>query len=393
MLKGRYKGRVLFPGHCYYHTWYISRELRKLGWKADVLNWDANPANEMYYHGEDFKFTSGKAQFPKQLWFFIKSALNYDIFHFSNAHGMHFGYGTHQMFSRLMPEYEEVRWLRRLGKKIVYSNNGCQDGVSQTSFSQWKPFPICSICPWEDKPLMCSDKKNLTWGRVRNDLADYQCCLGGNRADYNDFPSVHETPEFFCLDSEIWNPDIEVPEKYKLHYPEGTVKIFHAVGNYDARTSSKKGNIKGTHIYLPIIERLKSEGHKIELMFFSRVPNKDLRFYQVQADIILENLYFGFFGATGREGMMLGRTVASSLRPEWLESMKSQIPDYVSELPIVNITPETAYDVVKNLVLDAERRREIGRRGREFALKWHSAKSGALRLDRIYSDLLGISPG
>ena len=46
---------MLFAGQSYYHAWYLSRELRKLGWKADVLNWDPDPSNQIYYHGEDFR--------------------------------------------------------------------------------------------------------------------------------------------------------------------------------------------------------------------------------------------------------------------------------------------------------------------------------------------------
>ena len=40
------KKRILFVGHSYYHAWYLSRELRKLGWKADVLNIDKNIKNK-----------------------------------------------------------------------------------------------------------------------------------------------------------------------------------------------------------------------------------------------------------------------------------------------------------------------------------------------------------
>ena len=39
---GRRRPSVLFAGQSYYHAWYLSRELRKLGWRADVLNWDVD---------------------------------------------------------------------------------------------------------------------------------------------------------------------------------------------------------------------------------------------------------------------------------------------------------------------------------------------------------------
>ena len=64
------------------------------------------------------------------------------------------------------------------------------------------------------------------------------------------------------------------------------------------------------------------------------------------------------------------------------------MPAYVDELPIVSATPDTAYDVVRDLVDDPAKRAEIGRRSRAFALKWHSADVAARRLDEIYRGLL-----
>jgi glycosyltransferase involved in cell wall biosynthesis len=86
--------------------------------------------------------------------------------------------------------------------------------------------------------------------------------------------------------------------------------------------------------------------------------------------------------------MMLGKPVMCYLRPEWLEQMRAEIPRYVDELPVVSATPETVHDVLVDLIEHPEKRAEIGRRGREFAVKWHSAQAAANRFDRIYSGLL-----
>ena len=67
--------------------------------------------------------------------------------------------------------------------------------------------------------LVCSDEKNLAWGKLRNSLADYQVTSGGNRADYNDDPRVHEVPEFYCLDPSFWSPDLLIPTNYRLPSP------------------------------------------------------------------------------------------------------------------------------------------------------------------------------
>jgi hypothetical protein len=383
-------GRVLFAGQSYYHTWYLSRALRARGWRADVLNWLApDDPQSMFFRGQDFQFRHDRPSDPvRQLRFYARALRDYDVFHFSNAHCLHFGPTLQRQFSRF-GESSEVKLLKKFGKKIVYSNNGCLDGVSQTSFSAWGDEPVCNECPWQHVPSVCSDEKNLAWGQLRNSLADYQVTVGGNRADCNDDPTVHEVPQFYCLDPDFWSPDLLIPTNYRLPFPTSTVKVYHSVGNYDVRTSNRSVNLKSTHVWVPVVERLRSEGHDVEMIFFNDVPNRAVRYYQAQADIVVEMLTFGFFGANVREALMLGKPVICYLRPEWLESMKREIPDYVEELPVVSATPRTAYDTLRELVESPQRRRELGRRGREFALKWHSAEAGGRRLEEIYLSLLG----
>ena len=447
------KGRVLYIGVSYYNNWYLSRELRRLGWAADVFTYSAENA-DLYRHGHDYalkdyedlehkyyyskyidiflqklfltfyRFAANNRRHPHLYQFkrilkrcllynrlilknllrlFLKSMGktqlkeleplfnvldHYDILHFAGVNNLRYFYFFNPGLFGSMPVEWDIKLLKHFGKKIVYSNTGCLDGVSQSSFRTWPPEPVCDICRWRDVPMVCSDDRNLKWGRIRNSLVDYQITLGGNRKDYNDDPRVHEVPEFYCLDPKVWNPDLSVPPRYKLSLPDDTVKIFHAVGNFELRTKKNNRNIKCTHIYVPIIKRLKAEGYKVELIFFNNIPNKELRFYQVQSDIFADMLTLGFFGATAREGMMLGKPVICFLRAEWLESMRGEIPEYVDELPIISATPDTIYEVLKDLVEHPEKRQEIGRRSREFALKWHSAEAGAKRLDQIYSDLL-----
>ena len=439
------KGRVLYVGQAYYNAWYLSRELRKIGWIADQLNVDQNPENQKYYHGQDFifKYETEKDKIDN-FKFFVHATIVYDIFHFSNAHKLDFitdfdyvpswyqgkkyflirklafliriialfildkyckwdanrlyalvhKVGVKRVYFMLkaLPHALPKRWdillLKKLGKKIVYSNNGCLDGVSQTSFSKWGPASVCDICRWKNVPSVCSDKRNLEWGKIRNQLADYQCLLGGNRVDHNLDPRIHEEPFFYCLDKYFWNPDLLIPTNYILPYPKKTVKIFHAVGNYELRTQENQKNIKCTHIYLPLVKRLKEQGLNVELIFFHDVPNKILRYYQLQADIVVDMLTYGWFGANAREAMMLGKPVICFLRPEWLESMKKEIPDYVKELPIINATPKTIHRVLKKLINNPKKRTEIGKKSRDFAVKWHSSDRAAKRFNRIYSQLL-----
>ena len=108
------------------------------------------------------------------------------------------------------------------------------------------------------------------------------------------------------------------------------------------------------------MDRLRAEGHDVEMIFFKGVPNTELRFLQAQADVFVDMLTYGFFGATAREAMMLGKPVVCYLRPEWLQQMRAEIPSYVDELPVISATPDTVHDVLTDLIQNPEKRREIG---------------------------------
>jgi glycosyltransferase involved in cell wall biosynthesis len=325
-----------------------------------------------------------QAQFAPLLEIFER----YDVIHFTGVNGIRLLNYFDPFLFKSEPLGWDVEALKRGGLKIVYSNIGCLDGVSQTSFAKWSTPPVCHICKWRNVPEVCSDERNLAWGRLRNHVSDYQVNIGCNRADMNLDPRVHEEPEFYCLDPDVWDPKIEIPEKYRMPEEPGMVRIYHAVGNFKERTNEGNINIKTTHIILPTIQRLKKDGLPVREVFVSGVPNRDVRFIQVQCDIFVDMLTYGFFGANLREAMMLGKVGVCYLRPEWLKLIREEIPSYIDELPIVSATPETVYEILADLVRNPEKRADIGRRSRTFALKWHSSGEAAARLAQIYSALM-----
>ena len=199
-----------YVGQAYYNAWYLSRELRKLGWKADVLNWDRTRLADVLPR-RGLPSRRRHTALVAVTWTLPALDRQYDIFHFSNAHAIRFSHHLQYWVAERLRSGDEIRLLKRLGKRIVYSNNGCLDGVSQSSFASWGDRPVCDDCAWRNVPIVCSDERNLAWGAFRNSIADYQILVGGNRIDYNVDPRVHEEPEFYCLDEEFWHPELAVP--------------------------------------------------------------------------------------------------------------------------------------------------------------------------------------
>jgi glycosyltransferase involved in cell wall biosynthesis len=386
------KPRVLFVGDSYYNFWFLSRELRKLGWIANTLRTSRSTSDRMYLHGTDIAFRyRGVGDRVRHWVFFVAALWRYDVFHF-------YGVGNIRLFHRdfdwslagILPERWEIRLLRFLGKRIVYSAVNCPDGVLQSSMTALKEQGPCKTCQWRNVPSVCSDERNRAWAEVRNRIADLQVAIGSWHKDWNETSDLREVPEAFCLDPEFWHPGLMVPTNYKLPVSEDKVILYHSVGNFDLRSDlASKQNLKSTHVYLDVVERLKEEGHPVELVFFKDVPNRQIRFYQAQADIVVDMLTFGWYGANVREAMMLGKPVVCYIRPEWLEEVDRQNPGFAEDLPVVSATPETVFDMLVDLIEHPEKRAEIGERSREFAVKWHSAEAGARRMSDLYLEALG----
>ena len=187
----------------------VACRFAKAGWKADVLNGDDVPEDQIY------SMVKISVSTVEMRWRF--AAFRFYLRRYSRTMSFTSACtcdalraGAEQPCPHVSAYLRRGTPARRLGKKIVYSNKSCNDGVSQTSFRSWTSPPVCDICKWRDVPWVCSDEVNLAWGKVRNELADYQCTLGGNRKDYNDDPRVHEVPEFYCLDPELWRPDLQI---------------------------------------------------------------------------------------------------------------------------------------------------------------------------------------
>jgi SAM-dependent methyltransferase/glycosyltransferase involved in cell wall biosynthesis len=387
------KPRILFVGDCYYNFWFLSRELRKLEWVADTLRTSRSESDRIFLHDADVTFGYRSVLDKLRHWaFFLTAIWRYDIFHFYGVRNIRL---FHKDFdwapSHVLPESWEVRLLKSLGKRVLYTAVNCVDGVLQSSMLGLSGEVPCGSCRWRDVSEVCADAAIAAWSESRNRLTDGIVGFGLWHKDYNAIARLHEVPEAFCLAPEFWHPGLMVPTNYKLPVSEDKLILYHSVGNFDLRSDlASKQNLKSTHVYLDVVERLKEEGHPVELVFFKDVPNRQIRFYQAQADIVVDMLTFGWYGANVREAMMLGKPVVCYIRPEWLEEVDRQNPGFAEDLPVVSATPETVFDVLVDLIEHPEKRAEIGRRSREFAVKWHSAEAGARRMSELYLEVLGV---
>ena len=377
---------VLFSHHCYYNFYHLARALRARGWDAVSISTEApDSPNRQFYHGEDETiYDPDPLAHKRQIQSFL--AQNADRFGIIHSYGM----GTLSLFVTNYdsgPRASGYPWdileAKRRGVLIGYSHSGCLDGVSQSSFRTWSPS-MCPNCVWEHRPDVCSDTRNLEWGRKLTMIVDLFCTETDPPLDFKRSARAFRAPLTFALDLEHWHPDLKIPAHYQRERRTDEILVFHAMGNYALRTHEGR-NVKGTGAVIKAIEQLQSEGIKIRLDFVHNVPSRDIRYIQSQADIIVDQLHYGRYGALAREGMMLGKPVVGRINRT--DGVGLPATRCILETPIVDADEMTVVDVLRDLALNPSKREAIGKASREHAVHWWSAERLAERFERVYDYL------
>lgn len=299
---------VVFLHNAYYNFYYLARALRARGWDALSVSLE-NPAgaNAQFYHGEDLNLydSDADAMLERVSAFYEEVKSRFNMVHFYGIGQMSFFPALFDFGNEFATVPEDFLELKRLGIKIGYSQGGCNQGISQTNFLRWSDG-CCNRCLWQNNPDVCSDRRNLAWGHKLHQVVDLFATEGNPALDYQGTEKCYREPLTTALDSDVWHPDLPIPPHLKLERAEGELLVGHSVGNYKLRSKSER-SIKGTGAVFDAIERLRAEGIKVRLEFRSDMKGIDLRFIQAQCDVLIDQLNYGRYGATAREGMMLGK--------------------------------------------------------------------------------------
>lgn len=377
---------VLFSQHCYYNFYYLARALRARGWDAHSISLEAPDSPQRgFYHGEDETIYNPDPVAHRRL---IADFLSRNADRFGIVHT--YGVGVLSLFPQNHdrgPHHLGIPWdifeAKRRGVLIGYSHSGCLDGVSQSSFKNWSPS-LCANCVWEDNPAVCSDRRNLAWGRKLTTIVDLFCTETDPPLDFKGASQAFRGPLTFAIDPDVWRSDLDVPDQYRRERRPGEILVYHAMGNYSQRSRDGR-NVKGTGAVIVAVEQLRAEGIDIRLDFVHDVPSLDNRFVQVQADIIVDQLHYGRYGALAREGMLLGKPVVG--RVDKSDGYGLPATRCIQETPIVHADESTVVDVLRDLALNPAKRAAIGETSRQHAIDWWSADRLAARFEQVYDHL------
>jgi glycosyltransferase involved in cell wall biosynthesis len=328
----------------------LARGLRRIGVAAQSVNLSVNrgfafPGDVVWPAP-----TIGYAQPSLAVW----AARRFDLFHLhfrpiiSNFAGN--GYEP--------TSFQDLGLIRQHGHRIVFQFRGSEIRINQI-YRATNPFA------WDEEsdPSKMPDALKLTLLDTVRECADLILVPDPELQTY--------VPEARIVQRAVELEHLPYVGPRRQTRP----RICHAPTRRDA---------KGTDAVLAAVQALQAEGVELDFVLLEGLPHDELMQALAEADIVVDQIVIGWYGVLAVEAMALGKAVVAYIRD-----------DLVSELPggvLVNASPATITERLRELVLDAGLRARLGVAARRFVEQYHASEVVARTLDGIYSELRQAPP-
>jgi hypothetical protein len=357
----------------------LSMAERRMALDSSTLTFRQNlfqyPADEVLFKGKNFIRNE-----IKRWWLILISLRKYDVIHFNfglsaapYVKNDEIGQSSRwksKLYNTLYAnplECFDLRVLRRWGKVIAVTYQG--DDARQGDFCK-QNYHINHAHEVESgyfSPI--SDQQKRKRITLFDKYADFIYAL--NPDLLNMLPERAEFLPYASVDLDEWSP---IGVNDNLQCPH----IVHAPSDR---------LIKGTKYLEHALERLKKEGLRFKYTIVEGMSNHEAKKVYESADLLVDQLLVGWYGALAVELMALGKPVVCYVRESDLTHISKEMQQ---ELPIIHATPDSIYKVIKELLtVRKPELNAIGERSRKFVQKWHDPNVIALKTKRDYETALG----
>ncbi|MEI8137035.1 MAG: hypothetical protein WCH21_06910 [Bacteroidota bacterium] len=155
--------------------------------------------------------------------------------------------------------------------------------------------------------------------------------------------------------------------KFPLSIPQRKTRpiVAHA-------PSFKKG--KGTSYILKAVSELQTEGLEFEFRLMEKVPYKQVsKFYQ-DIDIMVVQMFGHGGGKQSYELLSCGKVVISRMQYD------EYLPHIKEECPIIDADIYSLKEILRNTILDYNKRVKLSKIGRDYVLKYHDVNAFCKRI-------------
>jgi glycosyltransferase involved in cell wall biosynthesis len=256
----------------------------------------------------------------------------------------------------------DARLMEQAGVKVglVFHGSELRDPRRHAAAHRWSPFRDTTD-PWVQRVQATVDL-------LRPDIDAFTGpCLVSTPDLLKELRRATWLP--VVVDCEVWVPRQERPEP-----------VVPVVVHTPSRAA-----IKGSAFVDEALAPLVAEG-LVEYRRVEGVPPQQMPAVLGDADIVLDQFAIGSYGVLACQAMATGTAVVGHVGPE-VRSAVEGATGHV--LPIIEATPDTLQETLRQLVASPELRRAAAQAGPAFVRSVHDGKLSA----RILAEVLGIDPG
>jgi len=322
----------------------LARGLRAIGIEAHSLAY--NPGFP-HYRPDEMKPYDDLPALPRYAGYLRSLARHlgrYDVYHF------HFGR------TLVPPHNPDLPLYRALGKRVIFHYHGCD---VRNRYHMWANHPraACTECapfciPPRQRRILSSAARHTDLELVSTpDLLE-----SATRAVH--FPVAADLSE------------------YPFTPPKGAARlVLHAPTNR---------LIKGTRHVERAYEQARRSFPGTEFVVVERKPWSELRDLMMLADVVVDQVFMGWYGMVAVEAMAMGKPVLCFIRPDFEPLLR--------DCPIVRCTLEDLPERLAELLGDPARCRALGEAGRAYVEREHAHTALARRLVDLYRDPAAANP-
>ena len=174
---------------------------------------------------------------------------------------------------------------------------------------------------------------------------------------------------------EEWTPPEPKPDR-------SVPLVLHAPSNRD---------LKGTAFVLDAVDRLRRDGVAFDFRLVEGMPHDEARALYAEADLLVDQVLLGWYGALSVELMAMAKPVICYVREDDLK----YLPDEMRRtLPLINARPDRLYDVLKEVIGRGRTwLRDVGMKGRRFVERWHDPRVVAGMTKAAYEAAIAARSG
>lgn len=358
----------------------LSKAMQQLGMDSCSLvvsqNYLAYPADvELHRPGQSFLMRE-----MKRLWAILFFVPRFDVIHYNAGTTLASAYafsslpgqGVKGLLRHLYAGYLralqrfELAYVRMLGKPVFITYQG--DDARQGDYSL-KHFPV-NIASQVDEGYYCDASDSFKRSNILL-LANIASQVYSVNPDLlHLLPKEARFVPYSHVFLDDWLPSYTQDQNRPL-------RIVHAPSNR---------KVKGSDLILSALDALRAQGFEFELLLVEGMSNADARKVYESADVLVDQLFAGWYGGLAVELMALGKPVLVYIRDEDLGFIP---PEMKADLPFLQMTPTTVQDSLRDLLLMPRKDLvDLGKKSRAFVERWHDPLSIAREVQADYEKVL-----